>query len=350
MTPGRRAVTVAAVVLLTMVFALTHRGGSDQPVGSGSTHSADRTDLALMAGIVDRMQKGEPYYSAATLEMTARGYPRSSFLNWRLPTLAVIEASLPSMLVARLALGVLGAWAAWLFGRRLPRAAVDERVATLAAGFTMLPIWVIGGGVLFMHEVWAGELIAFSLALWSRDRWAPSLVVGLAAALIRELALVYLVVMLGAAIISRRRPEAIGWAVGIIIGAGALALHAHAVAPLMRPDAVNGWVDFGGPDFVLATFRANPAGLMVPAAAMVVVVPSSIVGLWVWRHPAATRIALTVTAYALMFLCVGRPNNWYWGFLIAPVWPLGMVGLGTAVLSPATRVLESSRTQAPPRD
>ena len=336
MTPRRRAATVAMIALFVVVFALAHRPGSGQPVGSGAGHAADRTDLALMAGIVDRMQRGEPYYSAATLEMTARGYPRSSFLNWRLPTLAVIEAALPSMLIARVALGALGAWAVWLLGRRLPRAAVDQRVATLAAGFTMLPIWVIGGGILYMHEVWAGELIAFSLALWRRDRWVPSLAVGVAAALIRELTLVYLVAMLGAAMASRRRPEAMGWAVGIIISVGVLALHAHAVAPLIRPGPANGWLDFGGPNFVLATCRANPAALMLPAAAMIVVVPSSIVGLWVWRHPAATRIALTVTAYALMFLCIGRPNNWYWGFLIAPIWLLGMVGLGTAFLSPST--------------
>ena len=58
MTPGRRAVTVAAVVLLTMVFALTHRGGSDQPVGSGSTHSADRTDLAPLAARAHALASG----------------------------------------------------------------------------------------------------------------------------------------------------------------------------------------------------------------------------------------------------------------------------------------------------
>ena len=65
---------------------------------------------------------------------------------------------------------------------------------------------------------------------------------------------------------------------------------------------------------------------------MIVVAPASIIGLWVWRHPAAMPIALTVTAYALIFLCIGRPDNWYWGFLIAPIWPLGLVGLGTAML------------------
>jgi hypothetical protein len=335
MTPTRRVATVAAVALLSVVCALTHRAGLDRPTGAGSVHSADRTDLALMAGIVGRMQEGEPYYAAATAEMDTRGYQRSSFLNWRLPTLATFEASLPSMFIARVLLALVSAWAVWLLSRSLPRAAVDQRLATLAAGFTMLPIWVIGGGILFMHEVWAGELIALSLALRGRDRWVPSLAVGLAAALVRELALVYLVAMLGMAMASRRWREVMGWAVAVVVVAGALALHAHAVAPLIRSGQVNGWIDFGGSDFVLATFRANPAALIVPAAGMIVVAPASIIGLWVWRHPAATRIALTVTAYTLMFLCVGRPDNWYWGFLIAPIWPLGLVGLGAAVLSPS---------------
>src|SRR5579863_6075192 len=290
MTPRRRVAMVAAVALLSVVFALTHRAGLDRPTGSGSAHSADRTDLALMAGIVGRMQEGEPYYAAATAEMDLRGYQRSSFLNWRLPTLATIEAFLPSMLIARVVLALVGAWAVWLLSQRLPQAAVDQRLATLAAGFTMLPIWVIGGGILFMHEVWAGELIGLSLALRSRERWVPSLGVGLAAALVRELALVYLVAMLSMALVSRRWREAMGWAVAIAVVAGVLALHAHAVASLIRSGPVNGWIDFGGSDFVLATFRANPAALMIPPAAMIVVAPASIIGLWVWRHPAATRI------------------------------------------------------------
>ena len=166
--------------------------------------------------------------------MDMRGYQRSSFLNWRLPTLATIEASLPSMLIARVVLALVGASAVWLLSRRLPRAAVDQRLATLAAGFTMLPIWVIGD-ILFMHEVWAGELIALSLALRSRDRWVPSLGVGLAAALVRELALVYLVAMLAVAMVSRRWRGGDGTrTVAIVLVVGGLALHAHAVAPLIR--------------------------------------------------------------------------------------------------------------------
>ena len=332
---------VALALLMTVGPA-----GSDRPRAavSGLVPSSDRTDLAFYAAIVERTRH-EGYYAASTAEITARGYYHSSFFNWRLPTLAVIEAALPSIAIAELALVILGIWAAWLINAALPRDAIDLRMATLAATFTMLPLWLVSGRVVYTHEVWTGGLIALSLGLWPR-RPLGSVAAGLAAVLIRELAIVYLVAMLAAAFLAGRRREAIAWAASVGLFAAVLAFHAHAVAPFIQPGVRNGWLAFGGTDFVLAAFRANPAALALPTAVLIVVVAVAVVGLWSWPHPARLRIATTVTLYALIFLVVGRPDEWYWGFLIAPIWPLGLVGFGAALMSGRRRRASAIAVQA----
>ncbi len=71
----------------------------------------------------------------------------------------------------------------------------------------------------------------------------PAIAIGLAAAVIRETAGLYLIVMLAMALVEGRGREAIGWAIACALLAAVLALHAHAVAAFVRPlDPVSpGW-------------------------------------------------------------------------------------------------------------
>ena len=108
---------------------------------------------------------------------------------------------------------------------------------------------------------------------------AEVLGVGLAAALVRELALVYLVAMLAVAMVSRRRGGR-RWVgtVAIVLVVGGLALfHARGRAALIRAGPGQRLDRLRRLGFrVLATLRANPAALIVPAAAtMIVVAPAS---------------------------------------------------------------------------
>lgn len=333
MAISRRAAALLAAGGVALALFVFHRPGADEPrpAETGVALSADRTDMAFITAVLNRVRKGEPYYPAATAELTARGYSLSSILNWRLPELSWVEARLPSLAIAQILLIIVGIWAAWLINAQLPRGATDQRMATLAASLTMLPLWIVSARIVVMHEVWAGELIALSLALWGPNRWLASVVTGLAATLMRELSVIYLFVMLVAALRDRRPREAAAWAAAIGVFAVIFAFHVRAVEPFLRPGSPHPWIVFGGTDFLLATFRADPVALLLPTPIFIMTVSAALVGLWCWRHPQGPRIAAFVSAFAVFTLFVGRSDNWYWGFLTAPIWPLGLVGFGTTM-------------------
>jgi hypothetical protein len=90
----------------------------------------------------------------------------------------------------------------------------------------------------------------------------------------------------------------------------------------------NAWVTFGGWCFVLATGRANLGLMLMPATAVAVALPALLVGLWRWG-PDGHRVAITVSTFIGFFLVAGRPDNWYWGLMIAPLLPLGVAGFFT---------------------
>src|SRR5690349_19878267 len=112
MVRRRSAALVAALGIAAIIYSV-HRSGSDQPVRAAPVAvSAGQTDMDLIAGVLSRVKRGEPYYEADTAELAARGYSLSSFLNWRLPTLAILEAALPSLVIAQVLLALAGIAAA----------------------------------------------------------------------------------------------------------------------------------------------------------------------------------------------------------------------------------------------
>jgi hypothetical protein len=97
---------------------------------------------------------------------------------------------------------------------------------------------------------------------------------------------------------------------------------------LVRPGdlASPGWLALGGWHFVLRTLRMNVALLLAPQRLTAIAVPLGLLGLLTRRRALGDRIALTVLGYSFAFLFIGRPSNFYWGFLLAPIWPLGLIG------------------------
>ena len=63
----------------------------------------------------------------------------------------------------------------------------------------------------------------------------------------------------------------------------------------------------------------RPASLCRPTALL-------LAGAGMWQAPAGRRLAATLAVYFVLFLIVGRPDNFYWGLLIVPVLPLGALG------------------------
>jgi hypothetical protein len=56
-----------------------------------------------------------------------------------------------------------------------------------------------------------------------------------------------------------------------------------------------------------------------------VLVTLSLLGWAGWRSAIGQRVTLLLAAYCLAFAFLGRPDNFYWGFLVAPLVPLGLL-------------------------
>ena len=84
---------------------------------------------------------------------------------------------------------------------------------------------------------------------------------------------------------------------------------------------------------MLAAIHWNIVLIGAPLWLGAVAAPLALLGLLVWRDPLAERVALTVFGYVIAFVFVGRPENSYWGLLIAPLWPLGLLMAPRAIVS-----------------
>ena len=84
---------------------------------------------------------------------------------------------------------------------------------------------------------------------------------------------------------------------------------------------------FSGYPFVLHLAQLNMALMQAPLWVAALVLPPALLGLLFWSGGGGgrgARTAFVVLGYALGFCFIGRPNNDYWGLIIAPLWPLGL--------------------------
>lgn len=328
--PGPALLVLAATLVLIVIGLWpTPEGRRPGPHHGGS-------DVVLYQRVIDDVRHGVPYYQAAAQEQRRHGYPMRPFVVVRPPLLAVTMAALPNdvarqILFDGLALATFAAWGWRLVGMGAQRLDLALGMALLGTGVAVtLPTTAY-----LFHETWAGLLIALSLALRRPERWVLSLVVGLIAALTRELAAAYLLAMAALALRDGCRREALGWIAALAVVAVALAAHAVAVDAQILPGdpASQGWLNIGGWRFVLAAIHWNIVLIGAPLWLGALAAPLALLGLLVWRDPLAERVALTVFGYVAAFVFVGRPENSYWGLLIAPLWPLGLLMAPRAILA-----------------
>jgi hypothetical protein len=186
---------------------------------------------------------------------------------------------------------------------------------------------LIGGGFVMFHEVWAGQLMLLSLLCRTERRFAASAVFGLLAALVRELAMPYVVVMALLAFWERRWREGMAFTAALVLAAIALAGHAYALRGLVAPDdiASSGWLALGGWRFVLQAAQWNLFAVAGGPWVSVLLVPLSLLGAAAMGGPAGMRLLLVLGGYTLGFTIAGRPDNYYWGLLTAPLAGLALV-------------------------
>jgi hypothetical protein len=280
--------------------------------------------FTLYQSIIDRMRTGVPYEKAAVAALRAQDGPLRPFVAVRPPALAMVLSWLPDHASRELVLRALAAATivAWMF-RLAPYAPGPYRLG--ATGLTIFSgmgaPFISPGSMELFHEVWAGLLIALSLALRSDRRFVVAAVVGCLAALVRELALPYLVVMAVAALADRRRAEAAAFALALAVACGALAWHAYEVMSLttLRDAASPGWVAIAGWRFVLLAAQWNLIVFALGAWAAAFLVPLALAGACARRDGLGIRLAALVIGYCLGFMVIGRLSNAYWGLVTMPI-------------------------------
>ena len=283
-------------------------------------------DLALYRDITTRVSAGEHYYPVTADELRSNNYPLKPFLAFRLPTLVEVSALLghPIMIGLQLALFMLMAWCWW---RRLDGQFDDPGRRTLAAMLALAGVaFAFSGQYVDLHEVWAGTLIAISLAVYREGYWRWSLLAAALALSVRELALPYVLLMGAMAIARRQWREAAEWFVLISLFAIGLLWHAIDASNvvLASDPASPGWASLAGWDGFVRTFYLTGPMRWLPAAVVMPITILTMFGWLSWKSRTGLTASLFFVGYALAFMIFGRANNFYWGMMVAPAFLVGL--------------------------
>jgi hypothetical protein len=314
----------AAIALLLALLALIGAGLAFPPT-TNPGGSPDGGDAALYRQIAARVAHGEDYYQAAAAEQRASGYPLKPFTAVRPPALAEAGARLgPTAADWLLWLLAIGAGIATAI-RLIPHLRAPWREAAILLGATS-GILFVRSGMWVWHEAWAGVLVTLALACRTDRHWRLSVALGLAAALVRELAFPILLVMAGAARMNGARREARAWIAAAALVLLLLVIHMREVEHIVRPGDVTspGWVAFGGWRFDLALARQSSLLIQLPSWVAAIVAPLALLGWASLPGGYGLRVASLLGLWMIAFLVVGRPDNNYWGFLMAPFLLLGL--------------------------
>lgn len=348
LSPARARFAAALLALLLIGCLASLSAPSPPPASPGAQSSADdQRDVILYETIVDAVRHGGDYYSTAAEALRVGNYPLRPFVTMRLPALAVIQAHLPHpVVIALLYALVLAVAAAWFvrFGEAFSDwPARTVAMALLAGGmmaFVQADLWAF-------HELWAGLLMALSLALRRPGKWIEAVAVGLLAVLIRETAALYLVIMAATAWFERERREALGWSAALGVFAIVLIAHAFAVARVVSPldPASPGWSGMLGFGFFINSISVSTALALAPAWLAALLAGLALFGWAAWRDPLGLRVLLTVLAYAAALSLFARADTFYWVLLIAPVFLAGLAFAPDGLRDLTARALDRRRVR-----
>ncbi len=232
----------------------------------------------------------------------------------------------------------------WLCREAGTRAALGAMVLLSGA---LLPIAL--DELFVMPELWAGVLVALSIAAYAQDRPRWGIAAGLAAILFRELAAPYCLLCVVLAARRRRGKELAVWLAGFVVYGLFYALHVRHVLTLIHADDldhVHGWIRFGGTGFVISTAQMNAYLLLLPQWVTALCVPLTLLGAASWNTPAGERLGLTLAGYLVGLSIVGQDFNQYWGSMIAPLFCLAAARF-PAALCDLRRALRSGNVLRP---
>ena len=346
---------VTALLVLAAIVPIA-AGTMEKPVvgfveavaGGEASTAAERPrddDLALYDRVIQRIGRGENYYAAAADEHRKSNYPLRPGVAVRLPTLAYLdlwlgdqgqgaEVLVPGELAAAMALLLAVVWAWW---RRLgeePGGAPFQRIGTalmfMGASLGLNRYYFV------LHELWAGMLIALSLALHRPgQRWLGAVLVAALALAIREHALPYVMLMAALALWRRDWKEGAAWGALIATFMIGLAVHLHFVAQQVHPSDVVGpaWLVLRGLSGWLSSvvLSSNLRFLWHQVSGPLVIL--MVIGWAGWKTSLGTTATLLYLGYGLLFMIAGRADNFYWGAVIAPAMFVGLAFVPRALRS-----------------
>lgn len=315
-------VAAAMALLLAVTFSRAPVVVAEGAVAAGDAVSYGR--------IIERMRGGEGYYAAAHEVLVADGYGTRSVFNWRTPAWPLILAALPpgggQVLLGALALAGL----ALTYRMLRPAGGAVAAVAVLAVGLSFGAL--LAPEAVVFSEVAAGVLILVSVAAYGNGwRWL-GLLAAVAALFLRELALPYVLVCVLLSIRERDWQKFVAYAASLTLYAAYFGWHWWMVSSQLGPmDRAygEGWIAFGGLDFVLATVGFNGLWALGPDWLPAVLLPLGLLGLWAWPQ---SRGLAAVGVYLAAFLVVGKPFNAYWGAVYTPVLMLGLAWVWPAIV------------------
>ncbi|WP_088308121.1 hypothetical protein [Novosphingobium sp. B 225] len=321
----------AALVPIEAAVQNYAKAGLVEQITGAKVEGAERPrdyDLQLYDFVVERIGQGENYYKAAAEGHRHFLFPLRPGFAVRLPTLAYLQMILGEVGQMAAAVGLMLAvlWAWW---RRLGDEGCSPRLRRL--GTTLIFFGAALGLNRYyfaLHELWAGQLLALSLALHRPgQRWLGAFIAAGLALAIREHALPYVLLMGAFALWRGDRKEALAWAALVAAFGGALAWHLHMVAQQVLPSdglgppwlvlrGLSGWLS----NVVLSSnMRFLPHWLAGPLVML------AILGWAGWKRELGAFATLLFLGYGLVFMIVGRPDNFYWGAMIAPALFAGLI-------------------------
>jgi hypothetical protein len=290
-------------------------------------------DIALYDAAIRKIQAGENYYDFIVPEHRLRDYPVRPGVTVRLPTLAYIEAGLNTLhlgvaMSIAIMLATIAAW--WRRFGEEPGVGRLRRVAT-AMVFVGASL-ALNRHYYSLHELWAGMLLMLSFGLHRNatperpGRWAGAFTCAALALFIREHSLPFVLLMGATALWRREWREAAAWAALVVVFAAVLALHLSMIAPHVLPSDPLGpdWWAFRGLSGWLGNVAESSNLRLLPhwiAGPLVILTTLGWAG---WRTPAGTFAFLISIGYGLLFMIVGRWDNFYWGAMVAPMLTAGL--------------------------
>lgn len=314
---------------------------------SGSVERAEgpegKSDVDFYALVVEQVREGQGYYEVIDAEQAAFGFPTQPFVTVREPTLAWVLAAVPDVVTTLLFAG-LGVVAMALSLRTFD---LTERRRSMWFSMVLLSgcaLIIYGGNdPKNFHETWAALLVLVGLLALRLGQGRPSMVVLLAAGLVRELVAPLMPIMALLAWRAGRRREAVEWLVATAVFTVFYAWHVWRVETEVTSTSVEspGWITLRGWPGAVDAFASSSILVVVPLAVGSVVLALGIFG-WVMRQgPVFEPIAAVVVFYAVLLSIGGRDDTWYWGYFVGGLIVVG-VPLGIAA------VIEMVRPRALP--